>query len=256
MTGPALAIGWDVGGWLGKKQAVAVIEVRNDGTWQYVGTSAPSSLRRRTKTSVLDLVRMAWADAPANVFVGRTVAIAIDAPLSFPRAFVDLLAGAAAEPPSSDREIDNELAYRDCDRFIYGEHDGKKPLSASFDKLGNNATVAMVLTRQWSEGAEPFVVLPFEPTRQPRREIIEAYPALMKSKGVVVDRIRDLLPPRLREVGRNVTQDEQDAAVCALVALAHLEVADRKLPRLVGPIADQSSDGWIYGPSRAWVGGG
>ncbi len=250
----ALAIGWDVGGWLGKKQAVAVIAVETGGTWHHLGASAPFSLRGRTEFSVLDLVRTAWPEAPEDALGGRDVVVAIDAPLSFPRAFVDLLAGAAGERPTSDEEIANGLAYRDCDRFIHGEHQ-KKPLSASFDKLGNNATVAMVLSRQWGAGVEPFVVLPSERLTHPRRELIEAYPALMKTRGVVVDHVRALLPSESRDVGDHLTQDQQDAAICALVALAHLGIADRQLPSLVGPVAGQSADGWIYAPSRAWVEG-
>ncbi len=250
-----LAIGWDVGGWLGKKQAVAVIEVGDDETWRYVGRPAAFTLRGRERLNVLELVRTAWPEAPADALDRGDVVLAIDAPLSFPAAFVRLLERAPTSPPSSDREIDNELAYRACDRFIHAEHERKKPLSASFDKLGNNATVAMVLTRRWRE-SEGFRVLPWDAPRDPRREIIEAYPALMKSKGEVVDRVRALLDVRLPDAGRGLGEDELDAAICALVALAHLGIVDPQLPRLVGPAAGQGLDGWIYGPSRAWVTGG
>ena len=113
----------------------------------------------------------------------------------------------------------------------------------------------MVLTRRWRE-SEGFRLLPWDAPRDPRREIIEAYPALMKSKRVVFDSVRRPLASRLAEAGRGLGEDEYDAAICAFMALAHLGIADPQLPRLVGPAAGQGSDGWIYGPSRAWVTGG
>lgn len=77
--------------------------------------------------------------------------VAIDAPLGFPRAFVRFLSGdEPAEILCPDREIESLLAYREKDRHVYGVF-GKKPLSAAFDKLGNNATVAMAHVRRWQE---------------------------------------------------------------------------------------------------------
>jgi hypothetical protein len=125
------------------------------------------------------------------------------------------------------------------------EH-GKKPLSASFDKLGNNATVAMALTRRWRDH-EGFRVLPYDELGDGRRVVIETYPALFKRKGVVVERARSLLPEGLVD-----GSDEKDATICALVAAAYANASDPPLPKIVGPEA-AGCDGWIFAPSREWM---
>ncbi|MCV5480433.1 hypothetical protein OFN48_34325, partial [Escherichia coli] len=70
------------------------------------------------------------------------LALGIDAPLAFPRALRDLLNGQPHSCAVPEREIDNPYAYRDCERWLYQQY-GKKPLSATFDRLGNNATLAL-----------------------------------------------------------------------------------------------------------------
>ena len=77
-------------------------------------------------------------------------------------------------------EIDNPLAYRETDRHVYRAF-GKKPLSGSFDKLGNNATVAMVYTRRLSATGQ-LRVMPFDEPLIGIPTAIEVYPALLKSK--------------------------------------------------------------------------
>ena len=63
-----------------------------------------------------------------------------------PLAFTELLARRRELRLSKwGAELDNPLAYRETDRHIYRTF-LKRPLSGSFDKLGNNATVAMVHT--------------------------------------------------------------------------------------------------------------
>lgn len=244
-----MAIGWDVGGWLGTKQAVAAITIEPDGAWRHVGNACRFSVPMIVDHGVLALLRVAWPEAPADVLETHRTVIAIDAPLSFPAAFTRLLAGEHPERIHWSKEIENPLAYRACDRYLAAEHK-KKPLSASFDKLGNNATVAMLMTRRWGQ-REGFRVLPFDASTDGRRELIEAYPALLKREGVVVDRVRELLPTGLADA-----TDEQDAAICAVVALAHLGATDARVPPLVGPLDDSMLDGWIYAPAREWVDAG
>ena len=67
-----------------------------------------------------------------------------------PLAFTELLARRSTPLiHPMDAELDNPLAYRETDRHIYRTF-LKKPLSGSFHKLGNNATVAMVhINRYW-----------------------------------------------------------------------------------------------------------
>ena len=150
MRQPVLGVGWDVGGWIGRKQAVAIVEWK-DHSAQWLATPTRFSIAQLGEEwGVDDLVRCAWPEAPSEILDGRELVMAIDAPLGFPVAFSELLAQRST--PSFDPsgpEIENPLAYRETDRHIYRTF-RKKPLSGSFDKLGNNATVAMVHTRRLS----------------------------------------------------------------------------------------------------------
>ena len=170
----------------------------------------------------------------------RTLAIGIDAPLAFPRAFCALLAGQGAAVPVPEREIDNPYAYRDCERWIH-ERYGKKPLSASFDRLGNNASLALVMVAALA----PLVRVP-QQAPVAARALLEVYPALAKQGGkraCAEPGIHALLPETLQP-----GTDQYDAALCALMALQYAAGDKVKaLPPLQAPPADFPRDeGWIY----------
>jgi hypothetical protein len=241
---PVLGVGWDVGGWVGKKQGVAVIG--DDLRW--LETPTCFSLRQLPADwSLLDLIRLGWPEAHELTLENFEIVLAVDAPFGFPRAFQDLLAGRPVPTfPASGPEIDNPFAYRDTDREIFRVFN-KKPLSASFDKLGNNATVAMVHVHRLARlhGAR---VPPFTEPRAGTPTIIEVYPALTKQKRKCHPRIASLLPDGLVE-------DAYDASICAILALA-FALRDECVPELVGPSAEQLSpaqtEGWIYYAAPAW----
>ena len=138
-----LGIGWDVGGWRGNGQGIAVVEWA-DNSPQWLGSPTSFSLSNLVEDwGVDDLVRRSWPEAPQDILNNREVVLAIDAPLGFPIAFRDLLGGGPG--PSIDLknpEIENRLAYRETDRNIHRTF-RKRPLSASFDRIGNPATVAI-----------------------------------------------------------------------------------------------------------------
>ncbi|MCZ7679161.1 MAG: DUF429 domain-containing protein [Sandaracinaceae bacterium] len=248
---PVLAIGWDVGGWLGTKQGVAVLLHEGPGRAKFL--SAPRRVRAaEIEARGLDgFLGGALGASTGDVCERFRVVLAIDAPLGFPRAFGELLAGRPPKDPNPSREIDSTLAHRSCDRWVYEKH-GKKPLSASFDKLGNNATVAMVVTgRLRAERA--FRALPFDAPQPGCPELIEVYPALVKRDGHALAPLARWLP---REIEPGT--DEHDAAICAVLGLAHACAgAEPDLPELVPPPADLLEDardeGWIYSPAPEWI---
>lgn len=249
----ALAVGWDVGGWMGDKQAVAVIGVDASGQWEHLGE--PKTFRiAEGHLRLAGLVHEAWPELEA---LPSRVVVGIDAPLAFPEAFGALITGTlinrtqAAPFALGQRELDNPLAYRETDRFISKAHD-KKPLSASFDRLGNNATLAMTLVNAWrSEGLS---VLPFDAPRSSGREALEVYPALYKGQAGLAQRVVPLLPKSV--LGRDLRDDALDATLCAVSALAWLAPEDPRLPRLVPPEGEGpwAREGWIYAPDRRWLG--
>ena len=252
---PVLGVGFDVGGWLGKKQAVAVVE--GDGqrrVWH--GSATAFTVAKLAAAphggSPLDLVRLAWPKAPGDLLERYRVVIGIDAPLGFPQTFAQLVAGGQVTLEGQTKEIDSPLAYRECERIVHRTY-GKKPLSAVFDKLGNNATVGIVHARRWRD-THGFRVLPFQEGGNGNRMIIEVYPALVKRGPSATPGIAKLLPSQLM-----VGTDEYDAAICSVLALSHgLAGRDPELPTLNGPSPEMDaskvqSEGWIYAPPSEWV---
>jgi hypothetical protein len=256
-----IGIGWDVGGWLGNHQAVAMVRVGDDGSVKWLGR--PTRFRLNALRGVLTpkgLIDLVGGD-PALLELERVV-VAIDAPLGFPAAFCDFVAGwpfgSDTQVPDSqarDKEIDNPLAYRATDQHVEARFQ-KKPISAPFDKLGNCATVAMAHVRSWRT-EHGFKVLPMD--AQGEREIIEVYPALVKAnltggKGTgVADWFKRWMgtPPAANE-----PSDELDAAICARIAACRGGGAD--LPWLVSPhdvvgaadVKRVMKEGWIFYPQE------
>ncbi|MGL4716434.1 MAG: DUF429 domain-containing protein, partial [Aeromonas sp.] len=178
--------------------------------------------------------------ALAQVEACPHLALGIDAPLAFPRALRDLLNGQPRSCAVPEREIDNPYAYRDCERWLYQQY-GKKPLSATFDRLGNNATLALSMLPQLSD-----LQLVPKVQEQASRAVLEVYPALTKVAGKASPArpaLAALLPAEVL-----VGTDRYDAALCALMALQY--AADGKvaaLPKLVSPPGEMARDeGWVY----------
>ena len=242
-----LAVGWDVGGWRGAKQAVAVMR-QLDRQRDWVGIPRTFKIEAFTQSggSLLDLIRFGWPDVPIDVFDQYRIIVAIDAPLGFPVAFQQLISRKPSAKIELGPEINNPFAYRETDRWVHQSF-GKKPLSASFDKLGNVATVAMYHAERWAITAG-FPIVPFQPDDD-HHAIIEVYPALVKdpATSVCASQFARHLPGDLP-----ARSDKLDAAICALHALAYaLQGQDRDLPRLVGPPdalvqSAVSVEGWIY----------
>ncbi len=168
------------------------------------------------------------------------LALGIDAPLAFPRALGDLLAGRATECAVPQREIDNPYAYRDCERWLHRQY-GKKPLSATFDRLGNNATLALSMLPRLGD-------LQLVPKLQSQadRAVLEVYPALAKVGGKA-SAVRAELQPHLPAELATGT-DRYDAAICALMALQYAAKGTVSLlPPLIQAPADMVLDeGWVY----------
>lgn len=246
MTGEhmdVIGIGWDVRGWQGNAQAVAVVG------WQartqqlhWLGVSPLFRLSSRVAPDLDALLRPALQDEVAlmQVLACPRLALGIDAPLAFPRALAELLGGRGIDFPVPQREIDNPYAYRDCERWLH-ERYGKKPLSASFDRLGNNATLALSMLPRLGD----LQLVPRQ-VREAKRAVLEVYPALAKVGGKA-SAVRPALQPHL-PASLIPGTDPYDAALCALMALQYAaDGAVGALPPLLAPPADFPLDeGWIY----------
>lgn len=236
-----VGLGWDVGGWMGKKQGIAAVQW-NRGEVRWLYTPKTTKLPKSgvfLPTDFYESIDMDNKD--------QSIVVGIDAPLGYPAIFSRLVSG---EYPSFDMpqsEINNRYAYRDTERFIYSQFN-KKPLSATFDKLGNNTSLAVTTVRMWCL-QYGFSLNPFGSDTETQRKIIEVYPALLKSSSLsqTYSRLQKLVP-----IEYNLSSDSYDAAMCALLALAYgLGGLDQEFPRIMEPPHNWNgvpSEGWIYYP--------
>lgn len=239
------ALGWDVRGWKGREQATAVARLEpGDGEVEWLGVSSPFQFKSGTQSSLVDLLKPAIGNSHEEfVRNARRFVVAIDAPLGFPTELTKMLNHQGAVPVVPEREIDNPFAYRYCERWI-AETFGRKPLSATFDKLGNNATLAMAVSLTLEK--EGFTRIPQSGTNR-SKSVIEVYPALVKDTGQgpqgAIPQIGRRLPP-----GLAIGSDPYDAAICAVLGLAFLGMHEELgLEPMIEPPADiDVHEGWIY----------
>jgi hypothetical protein len=137
-----IGLGWDVGGWLGKNQGLAAVEWQNNKL-KWLSFPTATRLPKLGFFKPLDFYR----DID-NASSDATVVLGVDAPLGYPVAYQRLVSGGCPAMEKPDAEIDNIFAYRENERHIYRTFK-KKPLSATFDKLGNNTSLAITTVRRW-----------------------------------------------------------------------------------------------------------
>lgn len=239
-----LAIGWDVGGWMGNNHGFSIIQwnqTENDFKW--LGKAVELKIPADSIFSLDYIIEKVTGGENLDL-CDYEIIIGVDAPLRFPKKFKEFINGSAEEFRRPEKEIYNPLAYRETDVHIY-ETLGKKPLSAVFDRLGTNCTAAMVHLNKWMEEYD-FSLQPIQ-DKENNRDIIEVYPALLKaSKYSVADEpFKSMIPDSVEE-----GTDAYDSALCAIMALAYR--ADNvlaELPKLVGPDVITGAikeEGWIY----------
>ncbi len=238
-----IVIGWDVRGWMSNEQAVAVLALSGDSI-EWLGYCERFKFPLSKPFSLSSLLTPAFdSHLLPGVLECTEIVIAIDAPLAFSSGFCALVNGRPQpnSPPKS--EIYNPLAYRACERWIRDQFN-KKPLSASFDKLGNNASLAISFASSLKH--ERFSLVPQEGTRS-SRSIIEVYPGLTK---IGMARKHPAIPPLAQEIPAEMepNTDIYDAAICALLGAIYLGWGrELAIPDLVQPIDGiDKAEGWIY----------
>ena len=255
-----IGVGWDVGGWHGRNNAVVVLEWEDTEKPKLLGDGC-----KRLPSKVFDLPKFVehfcgpTASNAVETAINDSksmVIVAADAPLGYPTAFRELVSnpgtGSDNIAPSS-RFIDNPLAFRETDREIERDF-GKLPLSVSFDKLGNAASVAILHTLKWTGGDGPLIEKT-ELLTHKKPHIIEVYPALSKEMASR----RATACERYRELNSYPATERPhffDAWLAAVLALGFGVDDDTLLPTLKptkSPIKSQSNEGAIWYPrSRDW----
>lgn len=238
-----IVVGWDVQGWMSKKQAVAVLSKRG----QELEWLAFREGFKFTPHRKLDFQSLLGPEVEGTLddagFEQADLLIAIDAPLAFSSSFRDLVCGTAASCQAPESEIQNPLAYRECERWVH-QNFSKKPLSATFDKLGNNASLAITVARSLNK--EGFTLVPQDGPAGPK-SIIEVYPGLAKIGLKTID---PAIPPLARMIPAKIERgsDIYDAAICALLGAVQLGWGNEiGVPGLMQPVEGfDSTEGWIY----------
>lgn len=244
-----IGIGWDVGGWMGKANAFAAAEVSSDGGVLWIGNPFCRRVPREGGFLLPDLMSALGLGEHTLDDADARIVVAVDAPLGFPSALRALVCGDRVAPHGPPRYIDSPLGFRETERHVHRTF-GWLPLSAPFDKLGNNATVAITHVGDWRH-RHGFSVLPFDGDRHARRQIIEVYPALVKQR-----RSQRVVDPFSQYLGGAIEGDphQRDARICALLALAFAaDGSGTALPRLKHPPKDSGDvfqEGWIYYPEN------
>jgi hypothetical protein len=148
-----VSVGWDVGGWLGRKNALAVAIWNGKGV-RWAGPVRSGLLPEQPGELPALVEAIAGPEVASLVREGlrraARVVVAIDAPLGLPDAFRAFLVDPSFQVARPERFIDHPLAFRQTDREV-SRLLGKEPLSATFDKLGNPASVAVAFARRWRQ---------------------------------------------------------------------------------------------------------
>ena len=228
---------------MGRKHGAAAVAWHpKSGAVEWMGQ--PGEFRLSGRLTLQRFLHQAGGGGNLAVLRSARCVIGIDAPLGYPRAFRRLVYGEAVLPEYPAREIDNAFAYRETERHVHKVRH-KKPLSAPFDKLGNNASVALSHARRWSRESG-IKIVPFEEVAPGENVIIEVYPALEKTReGDLRGALRELMPDEVEP-----KTDAYDAAICSLIALAYAaEGRIDGLPKVCGPEVRSEviqEEGWIY----------
>lgn len=250
-----LVIGWDVGGWMSSNHGFAVLEYYlNKKKLDWIGWLDNQSI---AEDELLDF-KSVIADCGLNPgekereesgFLQdyHQIILGVDAPLGLPYKYHKFINNQDNIILRPDREINNPLAYRRTDRRLYKKF-SKKPLSATFDRLGTNYTVAIAHIRRWKQKYD-FKLVPQE-ARDAVRQVVEVYPGILKrleSEFACCQKFFRLLPEEISDENHSY-----DAALSALQSLAVLlagegELPDMKSPERIDEIT--AAEGWIFFPA-------
>lgn len=218
-------IGWDVGAWncdKNKSSRDGIVILNEDGG--FVGKKR-GSLRDLINDSETDLQFLINLFKECNLtYQGQHIVLAVDAPLGYSEAFVNLVTTYSAHPSQIDKFKDNPYIFRATERFLYDK--GYTPLSAVNHMIGSQSTKAIHFISKFECSVESVGVWK---TNNKRLTVIETYPAV-----------------NIFEIPAEVDhqhKDINDAFKCAYIA----KIFDQDRSKLYSPLSDVSErEGWIW----------
>lgn len=247
-------VGWSVGAWncddAKRKDALVVLHA-DGGTLEVTGMPVRANVRSLIVTTHREeLIRRLLGVCSVRVQDGLRVTLAVDTPLGWPVAFVDLFTTRRAidVPEAAD---DNPILFRRTDRALLAL--GFRPLSPVRDMIGSPASKALhFIKRVGFAPTEPGVFRVVSPRTSSVYEAIETNPLIAKRSASLAQAFDALVAdPRVEAVIEDDKHAEQDfvsAVWCALVARRFVTMRDT----LFAPEGDVPTDeGWVWIPRDA-----
>ena len=248
---PSFFIGWDVGGWNcdrnGKsRDAIVILDANRD----IVGLPWRGNLRttinevENTCDWLESLFLLCETNLPAE---HQRSIMAIDAPLGFSKAFMQLVTSLESEELIGQSDT-NPYLFRHTEQFLF-DH-GLKPLSAVKDMIGSQATKGMHALARFAPKVAQCGIW----DGSDMLTAIEAYPSACKDSVLFQELLKRYLlsecgdPPIRQWSGGIDHQDKLDALTCALIAHAFTFQPDA----LAHPTESiPMTEGWIWVPKDA-----
>ncbi|MDT4850867.1 hypothetical protein FQZ97_850320 [compost metagenome] len=239
-----LFIGWDVGGWnCDKNPASRDALVVLDEQRRILGQPWRGNLRRPINQALdsADFIARLLGLCDVEAEAAAPVVLAIDTPLGFSEAFVELLVQGRAVD-AIEGSASNPYLFRQTERFLFER--GLSPLSAVKDMIGSQATKGMHVLARFAPHIQQCGVW----TDHKRLRAIEAYPSACK-RSKTMDELHQQYglgkasDTELLAGFQHV--DQRDALTCALIAwLFHFTPEQLVHPASEIPVRE----GWIFAP--------
>ncbi len=253
---PTFYVGWDVGGWNcdknpASRDALVILDVNR----QQVGMPWRGNLRvtlnqAASSQALVGLILGVCQVSPDPALCPQ-LCFAIDTPLGFSNAFVELIVNRVAAAPIQTSST-NPYLHRETERFLF-QH-GLSPLSPIKDMIGSQATKGMHFLARFAPRIQSCGVW----TDGQHLQAIEAYPSACKRSASLsalrapfYERSDALNPTLTPRAGAGLDHvDIEDALTCALIGWAHEHQPELLVPPL--PTIDPS-EGWIFVPADGLI---
>jgi hypothetical protein len=245
----ALYLGWDVGAWhckplKGKScDALVVLRTSHEGELSLAGSRRDNMRELLAKYSGNVLIREMVHFCGVEIASGTHLTIAIDTPLGWPRAMIDLVTeGRIGGVPATDGQ--NAYTRRETELALVRER--RQPLSTVRDQIGSQSTKAIhFLHAAHLQEKSPGVWEGGDGAKL-RVRAIETYPAVVQFNKKFEEQHQTLLTT-IKSASKSTVDDDQDdeedALTCALVAYLFALGAVSAVPECV-----PRGEGWIMRP--------
>ena len=218
-------IGWDVGAWncdKNKSSRDAIVILDSNGKLHgFKRGNLRESITNAQSTNEILIKLFQWCGLS---YFNEEIVIAIDTPLGFSQAFVNLVTQNTISEPIGDFSK-NPYLYRKTEQFLFEK--GAKPLSAVNHMIGAQATKGIHFLSKFAPIIESLGIWK---SNDEKLTVIETYPAANKQIEISVKLNAE-------------NQDVKDAYICAEIAKRF----DQNKGTFYQPLQSiHEKEGWIW----------